>query len=138
MSRILVALDDSAGSERALEAAVKLAQQNGGTISAVTVLDRAGDPHLDQLTDGVKAQARSHMEDLLQAAGNFARSRGVHLNPILREGHPANTIVDCAEQQHATLVVLGANSDAKAGDGLGDTADQVSNHCPCTVLIVKS
>jgi nucleotide-binding universal stress UspA family protein len=138
MSGILVALDDSVGSERALEAAVKLAQQDGGAVSAVSVLDRSGDPHLAQLTDGVKAQARSHLEDLLKAAGNFARSRGVHLNPILCEGHPANTIIDCADQQHARLVVLGANSDGKAGDGLGDTADLVSNHCPCTVLIVKS
>ena len=138
MSRILVALDDSAGSERALEAAVKLAQQDGGTVSAVAVLDRSGDPNLDRLTDGVKAQARSQMEDLLAAAGNFARSRGVQLNPILCEGHPADTIIDCAVQQQASLVVLGANSDAKANDGLGDTADLVSNHCPCTVLIVKS
>jgi nucleotide-binding universal stress UspA family protein len=138
MSRILVALDDSAGSERALEAAVKLAQQDGGTVSAVAVLERSGDPNLDRLTDGVKAVARSQMEDLLAAAGNFARSRGVQLNPILCEGHPADTIIDCAVQQQASLVVLGANRDAKANDGLGDTADLVSNHCPCTVLIVKS
>ena len=127
------------GGERAgLEAAVILAQQDGGTVAAVTVLDRCGDPHLEQLTDGVKAQARNRMEDLLAAAGNYARSRGVHLDPILREGHPADTIIDCAEQRHARLVVLGANRDAKAGDSLGDTADLVSNHCPCTVLIVKS
>ena len=138
MPGILVALDDSVGSQRALEAAVKLAQQNGGTVSALTVLDRPGDPRLEQLTKGVKPQARDHLQELLQTAANFASSRGVHLKPILCEGHPANTIIDCAYQQQASLVVLGANSDGTADAGLGGTADQVSSHCPCTVLLVKS
>lgn len=138
MSGILVALDDSVGSEKALEAAVRLAQQDGGRVSAVTVLDRSGDPHLNRLTEGVKTRARRQLEELLESAANFARSRGVQLHPILREGHPANTIITCAEEQKASLVVLGANSDAQVGNGLGGTADRVSDHCPCTVLIVKS
>jgi len=137
MPRILVALDDSCGSEKALEAAVKLAQQDGGRVTAVTVLEQTGNPRLDQLTEDVKAQARHHLEELLQTAANFARSRGVRLTPILCEGHPADAILRCAEEEKANILVLGANS--QDGDaGLGDTADQVSNHCPCTVLIARS
>ena len=52
MSRILVALDDSCGSEKALEAAVKLAQQDGGFLTAVTVLEQTGNPALDQTHGG--------------------------------------------------------------------------------------
>ena len=138
MSRILVALDNSRGGERALEAAVKLAQQDGGCLTAVTVLEQTGNPALDQLTEGVKARAKSGLEELLQTAANYARSRGVRLTPILREGHPAEAIIRCAEEEKATLLVLGANSLSSGDLGLGDTADQVSNHCPCTVLIVHS
>lgn len=90
MSRILVALDDSCGGEKALEAAV-----------------------------------------------NYARSRGVRLTPILRESHPAETIIRCAEEEQAALLVLGASSLANGDPGLGGTADQVSTHCPCTVLIAR-
>ncbi len=136
MPRILVALDDSCGSEKALEAAVKLAQRNGGCVTAVTVLEHIGIPCLDQLTENAKAQARCHLEELLQTAANFASSRGVRLVPILREGQPADAIITCAEEEKADILVLGANS-RNGNSGLGATADQVSNYCPCTVLITR-
>jgi nucleotide-binding universal stress UspA family protein len=137
MPRILVALDNSSGSEKALEAAVKLAQQDGGRLTAVAVLEQTGNPTLDRLTDDVKAQAKNGLEELLQTAANYARSRGVRLTPILREGHPAETIICCAEEEKATLLVLGASSLCNGDPGLGDTADQVSNYCPCAVLIAR-
>jgi len=118
-----------------LEAAVKLAQQNGGQVTAITVLEQTGNPALDTLTEDVKAHARQRLGELLQTAANFARSRGVHLQPILREGHPAEAIIACAEEEKADILFLGANREA--GDRLGGTADQVSNHCPCTVVIAR-
>jgi len=138
MARILVALDESCGSEKALEAAVKLAQQDGGRLTAVTVLEQTGNPAVDQLTKDVKARAETHLEELLQTAANYARSRGVRLTPILRKGHPAETIIRCAEEEKATLLVLGASRLANGDPGLGGTADHVSNHCPCTVLIART
>jgi nucleotide-binding universal stress UspA family protein len=137
MPRILVALNNSCGGEKALEAAVKLAQQDGGRLTAVTVLEQTGNPALDQLTEDVKAQAKSGLEELLQTAANYARSRGVRLTPILREGHPAETIIRCAEEEKSTLLVLGAGSEPGGTSGLGDTADQVSDHSPCTILIAR-
>jgi nucleotide-binding universal stress UspA family protein len=116
MRKILVAIDGSPSSEKALEAAVKLAMRDGGMLSAIAVLDRAGDPHLERISERVKAEARTHLQAILQAAANFARSRGVHLTPLLREGHPADAILACAEQ---------------------GTADQVSSHSPCTIMLVK-
>jgi len=135
MPRILVAVDESCGGERALEAAVKLAQQNGGLVTAITVLKQTDTPAPDKLPDDVKAHARRRLEELLQAAANFARSRGVRLRPILREGHPAEAIIACAEEEKADVLFLGANREAS--DRLGGTADQVSNYCPCTVVIAR-
>jgi len=137
MARILVALDNSRGSEKALEAAVELAQQDGGRLTAVTVLEQTGNPALDRLTEEIKTQAKNALEELLQTAVNYARSRGVRLTPILREGHPAETIIRCAEEEDATLLVLGASRLANGDPELGGTADQVSNHCPCAVLLAR-
>ena len=137
MPRILVALDGSLGSEKALDAAVKVAQQDGGLVTAVAVLEQTGNPRLDQLPGDAKAQARSHLDELLQAAARFATSRGVRLTPILREGHPADAIITCAEEEKSNLLVLGAGGEPGGKTGLGDTADQVSNHSPCTVLIIR-
>jgi nucleotide-binding universal stress UspA family protein len=137
MPKILVAVDGSPGSEKALEVAVKLAQQNGQQVTAVTVLDRSGDPQLERLAEHVTPKARRQLEEVLQAAANFARSRGVQLTPILREGHPADAIITCAEQEGAEIVVLGSSGSTPQRPGLGGTADQVSSHSPCTVMIVK-
>ncbi len=137
MTKILVAVDGSPASEKALEAAVRLAQRDGGQVDAVAVLDRGGDPRLERLAEEASGQARRHLEGVLGAAVNFARSRGVRLTPLLREGHPAETIVNCVEQQGAELVVLGGRGGPGPGTGLGGTADKVSDHSPCTVLLVK-
>ncbi len=138
MPKILVALDGSPGSEKALDAAVKLAQRNGQQIAALTVLDRSGDPQLERLTERLAPKARRQLEEILQAAVNFARSRGVPLTPIFREGHPAETIITCAEQEGTEIIVLGnSNSSTPSCPGLGGTADQVSSHAHCTVMIVK-
>ena len=117
MPRILVALNDSNHSEKALDAAVKLAQQDGGLVTAVTVLERTGNPRLDQLSDGALGQARRRLEQLLQTAANFAASRGVRLTPVIREGHPADTILTFAEEEASQLLVLGA-----AGRRMADRA----------------
>jgi nucleotide-binding universal stress UspA family protein len=137
MPRILVALDGSHGSEKALETAVQMAQQDGRQVTAISVLDCSGDPRLERLAEGVKVRARRHLEGVLQAAVNFARSRGIQLTPILSEGHPAEAIIACAEQEGAEVLVLGSSGNAAPRPGLGGTADQVSNHAPCTVVIVK-
>lgn len=60
------------------------------------------------------------------------------LLPLIREGHPADTIVACAEAEKADLVVVGSNGASHERRGLGAISDLVSSHCPCNVLIVKS
>jgi nucleotide-binding universal stress UspA family protein len=137
MPKILVAIDGLPGSEKALEVAVQQAQLKGGDVTALAVLDRSGDPKLERLAEGARALARLRLEEILGAAVNFARSRGVQLTPVLREGHPAETIVACAEQEGADLVVLGSHNGGARQSGLGGTADQVSSHAPCSVMIVK-
>lgn len=137
MQRILVAVDGLPGSEKALEVAVQQAQMKGGHVTALAVLNRSGDPGLERIAEAATAQARTHLEEILEAAVNFARSRGVQLTPVLREGHPAETIITCAEQEGAELLVLGSYNGNGRPAGLGGTADQVSSHAPCTVMIVK-
>jgi len=137
MPKILVAVDGIAASEKALEVAVKLAQQDGGHLAAVAVLERSGHSHLEQLSEVILAQARRQLEYVLQAAANFAQSRGVRLTPLLREGHPAEAIITCAEEEGAGLLVVGSGNRTTPAPELGGTADQVSSHAPCTVLIVR-
>jgi nucleotide-binding universal stress UspA family protein len=61
----------------------------------------------------------------------------VALALLLREGHPAEAIIACAEEQRAELLILGKHNGGGRDSGLGGTADQVSSHAPCTAMIVK-
>ena len=148
MQNILVAIDGLRGSEKALEAAVQQAQWMDGCITALAVLDnrgitalafldRSGDAESKRILERASVQSRRRLEEALEAAVNFARSRGAQLTPVLREGHPADTIIACGEREGASLVVLGSHN----GDGrhawLGGTADQVSSYAHCTVMLVK-
>jgi nucleotide-binding universal stress UspA family protein len=137
MQRILVAIDGLPGSEKALELAVQQALQTGAQLTALAVLESPADPQLRQIAEGAKRRARYHLQMILEAAVNFAHSRGVQLTAALSEGHPAETIVNRAEKERADLVVLGSRNASDANAGLGGTADQVSSHVPCTVMIVR-
>ena len=137
MSKFLVAVNGSPTSEKALEAAVGLAQSYNARLVVVTVLDHPGGPHVPSLISDQTAQVRARLDELLQSAANLARSRGLSLTPVLREGHAAETILTCAEEEQADLLVLGTGSHHDDGRGLGSTADQVSSHCPCAVMLVK-
>jgi nucleotide-binding universal stress UspA family protein len=137
MPKILVALNDSPTSEQALATAVTLAQSQNGQLAAVAVVEHPRTPGFAALKNDLAAEVRARLDELLQSAVNFAQSRGVSLVPILREGNAAYAILDCAEQERVDLLVLGGGSAPGDNHGLGSTADQVSNHCACDVLLVK-
>ena len=132
MPRFLVAVNGSPTSEKALHAAVALAQSHNASLVAVTVLDYPGGPHVPSLTSDQMAQVRARLDELLQSAANCA-SRGVLLTPILREGRRRGD-PSCAEHEQVDMLVLGAGSWHSDGRGLGSTAKQVSHHCPYAVL----
>jgi nucleotide-binding universal stress UspA family protein len=53
-------------------------------------------------------------------------------------GHAADAIVRYAENEGVNLVVIGQHGHSRiARFFLGSTSDRVSEHAPCTVMIVK-
>lgn len=60
-----------------------------------------------------------------------------HQEPLIREGGPAEQILECAERQSADIIVLGARGlGVWARWLIGSTSEKVLNHAPCSVLIV--
>ena len=67
-----------------------------------------------------------------------ALKAGVELKSEIRAGHAACTIVDFTKEGGFDLVVLGSSGHSKVWVMfLGTTAEKVSLHIPCTVLIVR-
>lgn len=136
--KIVAAVDGSPASEKALAAAVDLAAHYHADLTALSVAEL---PHvggtvgeIEELRQGTEA----HLRQIGEAAVAYARSRGVLLRSVVVRGHAADAIVRYAEAEKTDLVVLGQHGHSRiARFFLGSTTDRVSEHCPCTVMIVK-
>jgi nucleotide-binding universal stress UspA family protein len=122
---VLVAYDGSPASDRAVEAAVEFARE-GAHVVGVTVRPPTGD---------AGGEASTELVELIAAhAGSF----GVRLTTELRTGDPAQEILAAARTHRADLIVLGRSGRSAAwGRFLGTTAETVSRHAECSVLIVR-
>jgi nucleotide-binding universal stress UspA family protein len=136
--KIVVAIDGSPASEKALAAAVDLAARYGAELTALGVVELPAVAGVVGETESLREGAEGHFRQIGQAAVEYGRSRGVALRAVVVRGHPADAIVRCTEGEGADLVVLGQHGHSRiARFFLGSTTDRVSEHAPCTVMIVK-
>lgn len=137
--KILLAYDGSNGAKRALAQAITLARANGAELWALAVEEHL--PHFAGTVDEVleeKEFADRYYGERLEEARERAAQAGVELKTALRPGHPARTIVDFARAGDFDLVVLGHSGHSEVwAMFLGTTAEKVSRHAPCSVLIVR-
>jgi nucleotide-binding universal stress UspA family protein len=136
--KILVAIDGSPASEKALAAAVDLAVHYRAELLAIGVAEVPEVVGMIDEVDELRRGAEAHFRRIGEAAVEFARGRGVALRSLVVRGHAADAIVRFAESEQAGLVVIGPHGHSRiARFFLGSTSDRVSEHCHCSVLIVK-
>ena len=136
--KILVPVDGSAYSLKAVETACDLAKAHAPSTVVLTAV-AIQIPELEEgvyIAEKMKAQA----EIALAKAKDAAQALGVTPEVILTTGtSPADEIVQVAKDQKADLIVIGSRGLAsKTRSFLGSTASQVVTYSPCSVLVVKS
>jgi nucleotide-binding universal stress UspA family protein len=137
-TKILVAIDGSPASEKALAAAVDLAANYRAELTALGVAESPEVVGMVDEVDEIRQGTEAHFRQICEAAVNYARSRGVALRSVVLRGHAADAIVHYAESEGMSLIVLGQHGHSRiARFLLGSTSDRVSEHSPCTVMIVK-
>jgi nucleotide-binding universal stress UspA family protein len=136
--KVLVAIDGSPAGEKALAAAVDLAIHYQAGLTALSVAEVPEVVGMVDEVDEIRRGAESHFKEIGEAAVRYAASRGVALRSVVVRGHAADAIVRYAEAEQINLVVVGQHGHWRiARFFLGSTSDRVSEHCPCTVMIVK-
>ena len=136
--KILVPVDGSAYSLKALETACDLAKSQAPAAVVLTAV-AIQIPELEEgvyIAEKMKAQA----EIALAKAKEVAQGKGITAEVILATGaSPADVIVRVAKEQQADLIVIGSRGLAgKTRSFLGSTASQVVTYSPCSVLVVKT
>jgi nucleotide-binding universal stress UspA family protein len=137
-ARILAAVDGSEASDRALDKALELAEVTGAKLTALAV---EGPLPAYAATVGeveeVRREKDAFFEGLLAATRERAEVAGVELDLVLRAGHAAELIGRVATEMDADLIVLGHRGHFVRDHLLGSTADRVSEHATCPVMIVR-
>ena len=137
-TKILVAIDGSPASEKALAAAVDLAANYRAELTALGVVEVPAVVGMIDEVDEIRQGTEAYLRQINESAVNYARSRGVVLRSVLVRGHAAEAIVKYAESEWVNLIVVGQHGHSRiARFLLGSTSNRVSEHSPCTVMIVK-
>jgi nucleotide-binding universal stress UspA family protein len=145
VNSIVVGTDGSSTAWQALAQAIELAAAVGASLDVVSVYTPVSHARLE--AEAAKAPedlqwAISPTEDAdrtLALAADAAAAAGVEARTHAREGHPANAIIEVAEEQAADLIVVGNKGMTGAKRFLlGSVPNAVSHHAPCSVLIVRT
>jgi nucleotide-binding universal stress UspA family protein len=142
-SRILVGLDGSEYSLKALEFAIDLAKKYQSTLVLVHVVMRqiyAINPPEAGILAGtaIVRELESEGKAILTKGEEKVKAQGVPAEARMRQGVPAEELLRAAADEKADLMVLGSRglSEVRAFL-LGSVSDKVSHHAKCPVMIVR-
>lgn len=142
-SRILVAVDGSPASERALKSAVNLSKKLDARLIIVHVILRkfyavtpseAGVLATTVLVRELEAEAK----EIVARAEAYAKSEGANYECRLLQGVPGDEIVKTGQSENVDLIIMGSRGVSEVRAFLlGSISDRVSHRAKCPTLIVK-
>ena len=153
---IVVGTDGSEPADEAVRQAIDMASREGARLHLVTAYpdpqmlrerttiwtnDPKGVLDSGRTADGAHMiiDLREVAESLVQRAAHDARSKGIEVETHVREGQPAEVIIDVANQEQADLIVVGSRGLTGIKRYLlGSVSSKVSEHAPCSVMVVRA
>jgi len=139
-NNILVAVDFSEHSDRALEKALELARESGVEVNLIHVVDYF--PMIDSAFDGAPTFGIDITDELVESSTKRLTELGTKYQLTADQlsvevGSVRNEIVDKAEKIGADLIVIGSHGWRGIDLLLGSTTDGVLHHAKCDVLVVR-
>lgn len=136
--RILVPLDGSEHSMKALETAVQIALKFGGRITLVHVYQVGGfaisPTPVNEFIEAIRKMGVNILED----GEKRVKSRGVEVEKLLVEGRPVDQIIRTCREGRFDMIVMGARGLSRMKEIiLGSVSEGVVRHASCPVLVVK-
>jgi nucleotide-binding universal stress UspA family protein len=141
MAEVLVGVDGSEGSVKALRYAVEEARRQGWDVRAVHVwsmplpdIATLGGFVLDVDREKLAEAHRRQLDEAVEAVGD---TEGVRIERELREGQPAEQLIDAAGEENV-LVLASRGLGGFAGLMLGSVTQECVRHARCPVIVVRS
>lgn len=137
---VLVGVDGSAESERALSVVSAIGQATGSRILVVVAFDEAWSFERPAATivDGAPDVDQHEATQLANQARDQLESSGLQATAVVYEGTFPQAVLAMVAEQHPDLVVVGVGRQSKVREFLlGSTAEKVVRTSPVSVLVVK-
>lgn len=152
--KILVPLDGSEHSLKALNVAIQIAKKFESKLTLIhvysvtirpiimpepTTLSPPGVPIMTPLEISKVAEAAREVGNRILGDGEEkAKAEGVQVEKILAEGHVVQEIIRAAKEGNYDLIVIGARGISRVREMLlGSVTDGVIHHVSCPVLVIK-
>ncbi|KAM3098746.1 universal stress protein [Phormidesmis sp. 146-12] len=129
---VLFPVDQSRESRQAAETVADLVQTHQSRLVILSVVEPSGEtPTPDTMT------SPEAVAELLQNAKNLFSQQGIEPEVLEREGKPAFTICDVADEVGADLIVMGCRGLGLTTEGaIESVTNRVISLSPCPVLVV--
>ena len=139
MKKILVTHDGSKASDKALKKAAEIAMKFE---SSITVLSVIPELYLTELADMDRQRITQLMTEETQTALEKIRAslsgKSLDVKIILRQGDPAEKILETAKKMKVDLIVTGSHGRHGAKKFLlGSISSRIVDYATCPVLVVK-
>lgn len=142
--KILIALDDSSHSQRALDFVTRVRWPAGSRMTVMSVVQplasaiAAAYEPAGALPAGLDEELRRRLQDVVSKAEHTLRESGLSTEGRVVTGDPRETVVEAARTDRSDLIVVGSHGrTGLAKLWLGSVSSHVVTHAPCSVLVVK-
>lgn len=138
MKKILIAHDGSKSSEKALKKAFEVAEKFGSSVTVISVVPELYLTELMEMDrvrilETLTEEAKKTMDQIRTKTAGFKS-----LRTIIKQGNPAEEILETAKKIKADLIVTGSHGRHGAQRFLlGSVSSKIVDHAPCAVLVVK-
>lgn len=142
LKKILVPIDFSESSKKALKYAIPFAEQFGATITLIHVVEESEYPAFVPLgmeqrrfVQGVKEKAKQKLTQLHQ---KFLSKARLSNRVLVQNGKPYEEITKAAHQMKADLIIIATHGFTGLKHALlGSTTERVVRYSKCPVLTVR-
>jgi len=139
---ILIPTDGSTRSRVAAEHGIELAKSVGANVTALYVINEvvvaSAVRQLGSNKEEVEEKLKTAGEKALAVVKKLCDDAGVSVDTLMRNGAPANTIIDVARTENSDLIVMGSHGESGVTKLLiGSVVQKVLYWAECPVLVVR-
>ena len=140
-TNILIALDGSEASQRALSRAVDEAKVWNGQLQAIYVVETGLFSSLppDNTVEIMYRVLEKEGKTVLEKAKKFGAANGITIATHIKQGHAGTEITTLAAQEKSDLIIVGSHGKSNTDRLLiGSVSTFVVTHSKVTTMVVRS